>query len=96
MEFIMNKIIIGCDHGGVELKNEIIAHLEKKNIALLKAYAKKRKAPATFLEIMTCPNGCITGPVAYNPDAIQSENIFNQALTSCKHTYADIDTSKSE
>lgn len=73
-----------------------IAHLEKKNIALLKAYAKKRKAPATFLEIMTCPNGCITGPVAYNPDAIQSENIFNQALTSCKHTYADIDTSKSE
>ncbi len=28
----MEKIIIGCDHGGFELKNEIIAHLEKKGI----------------------------------------------------------------
>lgn len=28
----MEKIIIGCDHGGFELKNEIIAHLEKKGV----------------------------------------------------------------
>ena len=28
----MKKIIIGCDHGGFELKNEIIAHLEKRGI----------------------------------------------------------------
>ena len=28
----MNKMIIGCDHGGFELKNEIIAHLTKKGI----------------------------------------------------------------
>ncbi|MBR3878843.1 MAG: ribose 5-phosphate isomerase B [Clostridia bacterium] len=28
----MNKIIIGCDHGGLELKNEIIKHLNSKNI----------------------------------------------------------------
>ena len=28
----MNKIVIGCDHGGVELKNEIIAHLNKRGI----------------------------------------------------------------
>ena len=28
----MEKIIIGCDHGGVELKNEIIVHLNKKGI----------------------------------------------------------------
>ena len=28
----MNKIIIGCDHGGLELKNEIIKHLNAKNI----------------------------------------------------------------
>ncbi len=27
-----NKIVIGCDHGGFELKNEIIAHLTKKGI----------------------------------------------------------------
>ena len=28
----MNKIIIGCDHGGLELKNEIIKHLNDRNI----------------------------------------------------------------
>ena len=28
----MNKIVIGCDHGGVELKNEIIAHLTKRGV----------------------------------------------------------------
>ena len=28
----MNKIIIGCDHGGLELKNEIIAHLNKSGV----------------------------------------------------------------
>ena len=27
-----NMIAIGCDHGGVELKDEIIKHLEKKGI----------------------------------------------------------------
>ena len=27
-----NMIAIGCDHGGVELKNEIVKHLEKKGI----------------------------------------------------------------
>ncbi len=28
----MNKIIIGCDHGGFELKNEVIAHLTKRGV----------------------------------------------------------------
>ena len=28
----MKKIIIGCDHGGFELKKEVIAHLEKRGI----------------------------------------------------------------
>ena len=28
----MKKIIIGCDHGGFDLKNEIISHLEKRAI----------------------------------------------------------------
>ena len=26
----MKKIVIGCDHGGLELKNDIIKHLEKR------------------------------------------------------------------
>ena len=28
----MKKIIIGCDHGGLDLKNEIISHLNKRGI----------------------------------------------------------------
>ncbi len=28
----MNKIIIGCDHGGLDLKKEIITHLNKRGI----------------------------------------------------------------
>ena len=28
----MNKIVIGCDHGGLELKNEIIKHLKGRGI----------------------------------------------------------------
>lgn len=28
----MRKIIIGCDHGGLELKNEIIKHLTERGI----------------------------------------------------------------
>jgi ribose 5-phosphate isomerase B len=31
----MNKIIIGCDHGGLELKNEIISHLNKRGIEVV-------------------------------------------------------------
>lgn len=28
----MKKIVIGCDHGGLELKNEIISHLNKQGV----------------------------------------------------------------
>lgn len=30
----INKIIIGCDHGGLNLKNAVIAHLKKKGLAV--------------------------------------------------------------
>ncbi len=29
---MIKKTVVGCDHGGLELKNEIIAHLNKKGI----------------------------------------------------------------
>ena len=28
------KIAVGCDHGGLNLKNEIIKHLNSKNIEI--------------------------------------------------------------
>ncbi len=30
----MNKLVIGCDHGGLELKNEIVKHLKSKGIEI--------------------------------------------------------------
>lgn len=46
-----------------EFLNEMkVANLDKKNIALLGAYAKTGKAPANFIEVMACEGGCITGP----------------------------------
>ena len=42
-----------------------IANLTKKNVALLKAYAKTSKAPAQFIEVMACEGGCISGPSAH-------------------------------
>lgn len=47
-----------------------IANLDKKNVALLRAYGKSGKAPARFIEVMACAGGCVTGPCAYNtPEA---------------------------
>jgi [FeFe] hydrogenase (group B1/B3) len=39
-----------------------ISNLNKKNIAILGAYAKTGKAPGKFIEVMSCEGGCITGP----------------------------------
>ena len=44
------------------LKEMKVANLDKKNIALLRAYAKTAKVPANFIEVMACEGGCITGP----------------------------------
>ncbi len=44
--------------------------LNKKNIALLRVFAKTKKAPADIIEIMVCPGGCVNGPCAINtPEA---------------------------
>lgn len=42
-----------------------IANMTKKNVALLKAYAKTSKSPAQFIEVMVCEGGCISGPSAH-------------------------------
>ncbi|MFR9498731.1 MAG: [Fe-Fe] hydrogenase large subunit C-terminal domain-containing protein, partial [Rikenellaceae bacterium] len=39
-----------------------IADINKKNIALLRSYAKSGKSPNQFIEVMACAGGCITGP----------------------------------
>ena len=47
--------------GGEEINGIVISDLNKKNIAVLKAYAKG-KCPGKMVEVMSCPGGCITGP----------------------------------
>lgn len=38
-----------------------VSNLNKKNVGLLRAYAKG-KTPGNFVEVMACENGCISGP----------------------------------
>ncbi|MBR4848379.1 MAG: monomeric [Bacteroidaceae bacterium] len=50
--------------GDESLEGVVIADLHKKNIAMLRAYAKTGKCPGKLVEVMSCPGGCITGPCA--------------------------------
>lgn len=64
-----------------------IAGMDKKTIALVKSYAKTKKAPAKFLEMMVCPNGCISGPCTYN-DSVSGKTQLNAELGKIEDTYA--------
>lgn len=55
-----------------------VANLNKKNIALLRAYAKG-KAPGNFIEVMACEGGCISGPCA-KVDYSQAQKIFRKSM----------------
>ncbi len=48
--------------GDASLEATVIQGLDKKSIALLRSYAKTRKCPTKFIEIMSCEGGCIGGP----------------------------------
>ena len=50
--------------GDSNLEGVVIADLNKKNIAMLKGFAKTGKCPGKLVEVMSCPGGCITGPCA--------------------------------
>lgn len=55
---VKNKI------GDPTLQGTVIADLNKKNIALLRGWAKTGKCPTRMVEVMSCPGGCISGPCA--------------------------------
>lgn len=55
-----------------------VANLNKKNIALLRAYTKG-KAPGNFIEVMACEGGCISGPCG-KIDYSQAQKIFRKAM----------------
>ncbi len=63
-----------------------VANLDKKNIGMLRAYAKTGKAPANFIEVMACEDGCITGPSAHNSGNVGKRQLV-QELAKRKETY---------
>ena len=68
-------------NGAFSFTHQQISNLDKKTVALLKAYGKTGKSPAQFLEVMACEGGCISGPslhTAYD----SGRKLFNDALKS--------------
>jgi iron only hydrogenase large subunit-like protein len=55
-----------------------ISDLHKKNVALLRAYAKG-KAPGNFIEVMACEGGCISGPCG-KLDYSKAAKIFRKQM----------------
>lgn len=64
-----------------------VADLNKGNIKMLRSYAKAGKAPGNFIEVMSCPGGCISGPSAYN-DIMAGRRQLNKELAKIQETYA--------
>ncbi|MBI9103698.1 MAG: 4Fe-4S binding protein [Spirochaetales bacterium] len=56
----------------LDIKPVCINGLDKKQIKLLKAYAKG-KAPGNFMEVMACEGGCINGPGTICPTAVAQQ-----------------------
>ena len=55
-----------ADHNLPTVTGTQVANLNKKNVSLLRAYAKTGKAPVQFIEVMACEGGCITGPSTHS------------------------------
>jgi [FeFe] hydrogenase (group B1/B3) len=62
----------------VGIKPVQVSNLNKKNIGLLRAYAKG-KSPGNFIEVMACEGGCISGPCA-KIDYSQAAKLFKKAM----------------
>jgi iron only hydrogenase large subunit-like protein len=55
-----------------------VANLDKKNIGLLRAFAKTGKTPAQFIEVMACEGGCVTGPCTHNDKKTGQKQLINE------------------
>lgn len=52
-----------------------VANLNKKNIGLLRSYAKTGKCPSPFIEVMACEGGCATGPCIRTDKATSTKRL---------------------
>ena len=55
-----------------------IANLNKKNVALLRAYAKTGKVPGQFIEVMAFEGGCVTGPCVYGDKSAGQKQMMKE------------------
>ena len=60
------------------VKSVQVSDISKKNIGLLRAYAKG-KAPGNFIEVMACEGGCISGPCG-KVDYGSAQKMFKKAM----------------
>ncbi|MFI3319765.1 MAG: monomeric [FeFe] hydrogenase [Rikenellaceae bacterium] len=67
-----------------------VADLHKKNIALLRAYAKTGKSPQQFIEVMSCEGGCIMGPCSHSAP-MPGKRQFAKEMAKQKKSYATMD-----
>ena len=71
------KAYLGEKANGIKIMQ--VSDFNKKNIGILRAYAKTGKVDAQFIEMMACPEGCITGPSSHN-DPLSGKRQLNQDL----------------
>jgi iron only hydrogenase large subunit-like protein len=65
---------------GFDFTSLKIAPLNKKNIAMMKVYAKMpAQCPAQFIEVMACEGGCISGPSTHSSYDV-GKRLFNKEL----------------
>lgn len=77
---VFNAVKIALEEKGeAPIQASIISNLHKKNVNLLKAYAKTGKCPSQFIEVMACENGCISGPCTYTEKGL-ALRLFDQEL----------------
>ena len=72
---------------GEDVDAQLISGFDRKLVPLIKSYAKTKKAPARFLEMMACPEGCISGPCTYN-DKVAGRKQLNSELDKIGESYA--------
>ena len=71
------KAYLGPKANGIKIMQ--FSDFTKKNIGVLRAYAKTGKVDAQFIEMMACEGGCVTGPSAHN-DPVSGKRQLNQDL----------------
>ena len=81
------KAYLGAKADGIKMLQ--FSDFNKKNIGVLRAYAKTGKVDAQFIEMMACEGGCVTGPSAHN-DPMSGRRQLNQDLLKRTLKYENI------